>query len=133
MTTGARVVLTSVTVALLSAPAFAQKITYDMHLGADFSQLRTFSIQETPPADIKASQTTAYDSPIVRQNTNAAVAAQLEARGLRRDDLHPDVLVTTHRTFQTEYYGYGWPGWGYGYWAITGTVRTTSNRSSSAR
>jgi hypothetical protein len=36
-------------------------------------------------------------------------------RGLRRDDVRPDVYVTTHRTFQTEYYGYGWPGWGYGY------------------
>ena len=80
MTTGARIILVSVTVALLSAPAFAQKITYDMHRGADFSQLRTFSIQETPPADIKASHTTAYDSPIVRQNTKTAVAAQLEAR-----------------------------------------------------
>ena len=120
MTTGARVILVSATVALLSAPASAQKITYDMHRGTDFSQLRTFSIQETPPADIKASQTTAYDSPIVRQNTNAAVAAQLEARGLRRDDAHPDVFVTIHRTFQTEYYGYGWPGWGYGYWGHYG-------------
>jgi len=114
MTTVARIITVSTTVALLSAPAFAQKVTYDVHRGQDFSQLRTFSIKETPPADVKASKTTAYDSPIVRQNTNAAVATQLEARGLRRDDVHPDVYVTTHRTFETEYYGYGWPGWGYG-------------------
>ena len=116
----ARVIAVSTAVALLSAPALAQKVTYDTNRAADFSQVRTFSIKETPPADLKASQTTAYDSPIVRQNTNAAVAAQLEMRGLRRDDVHPDVYVTTHRTFQTEYYGYGWPGWGsgygYGYW-----------------
>jgi hypothetical protein len=111
----ARVVTVSTAVMLLSAPAFAQKVTYDTNRTADFSQVRTFSIKETPPADLKASQTTAYDSPIVRQNTYAAVAAQLEARGLRRDDAHPDVYVTTHRTFQTEYYGYGWPGYGYGY------------------
>ena len=111
----ARVITISTTVALLSAPAFAQKVTYDTNRSADFSQVRTFSIKETPPADLKASQTTAYDSPIVRQNTNAAVADQLKARGLRRDDARPDVYVTTHRTFQTEYYGYGWPGWGYGY------------------
>ena len=57
---------------------------------------------------------------IDRQNTNAAVAAELEARGLRRDDAHPDVYVTTHRKFVTEYYGYGWPGWGYGYWGHYG-------------
>ena len=111
----ARVITVSTAVALLSAPAFAQKVTYDKSRAADFSQVRTFSIRQTPPADPYASKTTAYDSPIVRQNTNAAVASQLEARGLRRDDVHPDVYVTTHRTFQTEYYGYGWPGWGYGY------------------
>jgi Domain of unknown function (DUF4136) len=115
----ARVITVSTAVALLSAPAFAQKVTYDTSRAADFSQVRTFSIRQTPPADPYASKTTAYDSPIVRQNTNAAVASQLEARGLRRDDVHPDVYVTTHRTFQTEYYGYGgpgWgPGWGYGY------------------
>ena len=115
MTSVARVITVSTAVMLLSAPAFAQKVTYDTNRTADFSQVRTFSIKETPPADLKASQTTAYDSPIVRQNTNAAVAAQLEMRGLRRDDVRPDVYVTTHRTFQTEYYGYGWPGWGYGY------------------
>jgi hypothetical protein len=124
MTSVARVITVSTAVMLLSAPAFAQKVTYDTNRAADFSQVRTFSIQETPPADLKASQTTAYDSPIVRQNTNSAVAAQLELRGLRRDDVHPDVYVTTHRTFQTEYYGYGWPGWGwgygYGYWGYGG-------------
>jgi|RhiMetdeSRZDD1v2_1073273.scaffolds.fasta_scaffold01076_6 uncharacterized protein DUF4136 len=111
----ARVITVSTAVALLSAPAFAQKVTYDTSRAADFSQVRTFSIRQTPPADPYASKTTAYDSPIVRQNTNAAVASQLEARGLRRDDVHPDVYVTTHRTFQTEYYGYGWPGWGPGW------------------
>src|SRR4030095_15965475 len=111
----ARVITVSTAVALLSAPAFAQKVTYDTSRAADFSQVRTFSIRQTPPADPYASKTTAYDSPIVRQNTNAAVASQLEARRLRRDDVHPDVYVTTHRTFQTEYYGYVWPGWGWGY------------------
>jgi hypothetical protein len=115
MATVSRIVTAGAVVALLYAPAFAQKVTYDIHRGADFSQLRTFSIKNTPPADVKASETTAYDSPIVRQNTNAAVAAQLQWRGMTRDDANPDVYVTTRRTFQTEYYAYGWPGWGYGY------------------
>ncbi len=116
MTSVARIVTLGAAVALLSAPALAQKVTYDIHRGQDFSQIRTFSIKETPPADAEAYKTTAYDSPIVRQNTNAAVAAQLQARGLRRDDEHPDVYVTTHRTFQTEYTSWGGPAWGYGYW-----------------
>jgi len=115
MTFFARIVAIGSAVAWLSAPALAQKVTYDIHRGADFSQLRTYSFKVGPPIDSEAYKTTAYDSPIVRQNTNAAVAAQLEARGLRRDDVHPDVYITTHRSFQTEYYGYGWPGWGYGY------------------
>jgi hypothetical protein len=115
MKTVARAVAVGATVALMCAPALAQKVTYDIRQNQDFSLLRTFSIKDTPPADPEASRTTIYDSPIVRQNTNAAVAAQLEARGLRRDDQHPDVYVMTHRTFQTEYVGYGWPGWGYGY------------------
>src|SRR6185369_400652 len=115
MTIVARIVIVGVAMAALSASALAQKVTHDTNRAADFSQIRTFSIKEGPPVDEVAYKTTAYDSPIVRQNTNAAVAAQLEARGLRRDDVHPDVYITTHRTFQTEYYGWGWPGWGYGY------------------
>src|SRR5678809_1446016 len=116
MTTLARIVTYSATVALLSsAPALAQKVTYDAVRNQIFSQLRTFSIKQTPPEAVKASRTTAYDSPIVKQNTDAAVAAQLQARGLTRDDVNPDVYVTTRRSFQTEYYGYGWPGGGYGY------------------
>jgi hypothetical protein len=120
MTTVARVITVSATVALLSAPAFAQNVAYEVGRGYDFSELRTFSIRETPPADVKASQSTAWDSPFDRLNTNAAVAAQLEARGLRRDDAHPEMYVTTHRRYETEFWGYGWPGWGYGYWGHYG-------------
>ena len=121
MTTVAHVITVSTTVALLSAPAFAQEVTYELRRGADFSELRTFSILETPPADVTASQPWwAYERAIDRQNTDAAVAAQLEARGFRRDDAHPDVYVTTHRTVQTEIWGYGWPGWGDDDWGHYG-------------
>ena len=115
MTSVARIVAIGSAVAMLSAPALAQKVTYDTNRTADFSQVRTYSFKEGPPIDAEAYKTTAYDSPIVRQNTNAAVAAQLDARGLRRDDAHPDVYITTRRSFQTEYQGWGSPGWGYGY------------------
>ena len=115
MTSVARIVAIGSAVAMLSAPALAQKVTYDTNRTADFSQVRTYSFKEGPPIDAEAYKTTAYDSPIVRQNTNAAVARQLEARGLRRDDAHPDVFITTRRSFQTEYQGWGSPGWGYGY------------------
>ncbi len=99
MTSVARIVAIGSAVAMLSAPALAQKVTYDTNRTADFSQVRTYSFKEGPPIDAEAYKTTAYDSPIVRQNTNAAVARQLEARGLRRDDAHPDVFITTRRSF----------------------------------
>ena len=121
MITVARVITVSTTVALLSAPAFAQEVTYELRRGADFSELRTFSIIETPPADVTASQPWwAYERAIDRQNTDAAVAAQLEARGFRRDDAHPDMYVTTHRTVQTKIWGYGWSGWGDDDWGHYG-------------
>jgi len=118
MTTAARVSSVITTVVLLSAPAFAQDVSYDVHPGQDFSQLRTFSIRETPP--VERADRTVWDSPFDRESTNAAVAAQLVARGLRRDNERPDVYVTTHREFQTEFWGYGYPGWDYGYWGHHG-------------
>jgi hypothetical protein len=135
MTTVVRVITVSTTVALLSAPALAQDVTYDVRRSQDFSALRTFSIQETPIQEtavkpwwrlatstgpLLASQRSPWDSPFDRESTNAAVAAQLEARGLRLDNERPDVYVTTHREFQTQFWGYGWPGWDYGYWGYRG-------------
>jgi Domain of unknown function (DUF4136) len=121
MTTVARVITVSTTVALLSAPVSAQKVTDNVQRSQNLSELRTFTITETPRANVTASQPWwAYKRAIDRQNTDAAVAAQLEARGFRRDDAHPDVYVTTHRTVQTEFWGYGWSGWGDDDWGDYG-------------
>ena len=121
MTTVGRVMTVSTTVALLSAAAFAQEVTYQVHRGHDVSELRTFTIAEPPRASVTASQPWwVYEREIDRQNTGAAVAAQLEARGFRRDDAHPDMYVTTHRTVQTEIWGYGWSGWGDDDWSHYG-------------
>jgi hypothetical protein len=122
---------------LLPVTAFAQKVTYDFGT-ADFSGLKTFAFKESPVEDATEA-TTAYDSPLVEQRTRAAIAAQLELRGMTRDDKNPDMYVTTQRTFKTEYevyapvdwglgYGYGW-GWGpyytgWGPWGGGGTWYT---------
>jgi len=106
--------------ALLPTAAFAQKITYDVGT-ADFSGLRTFAFRDNPEAQTTTEKTTAYDSPLVRERTHAAVAAQLEGRGLTRDDRHPDVFVTTRRSFKSEYTVYSPYSWGlnygYGWWS----------------
>jgi Domain of unknown function (DUF4136) len=106
---------------LVTTAALAQD-SYDYRRDLNFAGIRTFSFKPTPPMDPVASKTTTYDSPLVRERTNAAIAAQLESRGMRRNDEHPDVYIVSRRSFEMEYsyfgpYGYGWgpyAGIGYG-------------------
>lgn len=106
MRTVTRAMTFSTTLALLCTPVIAQERTFTM------TEIRT---------NVQPSQMPwAYEKSIDQQNTNAAVAAQLEARGFRRDDAHPDMYVTTHRTVRTEIWGYGWSGWGDDDWADYG-------------
>jgi hypothetical protein len=106
---------------LITTAALAQD-SYDYQRNVNFAGIRTFAFKATPPMDPVAAKTTTYDSPLVRERTNAAIAAQLESRGMRRVDENPDVYIVTRRTFEMEYsyigpYGYGWgpyAGIGYG-------------------
>ncbi len=104
--------------ALLPLAAAAQEVTYDYNASHDFSAVKTFAVRPERGED-ETEQTTTYDSPFVEARTYAAIAAQLESRGLKRDDSDPDVYVTTRRTFKTEYTMYSepswFPAWGYGY------------------
>ena len=121
MSTVARIITVSTIVALFGAPAVAQNVTYDVQRSQSLSGLRTFTMTEASRANVTASQPWwAHERAIDRENTDAAVAAQLEARGFRRDDAHPDLYVTTHRTVQTEFWGYGWSGWGDDDWGDYG-------------
>jgi len=102
-------------ISLGSMAALAQD-SYDYRRGVNFAGIRTFAFKETAPMAPEAYKTTTYDSPIQRERTQAAIAAQLEARGLRHDDQHPDVYIVTHRTYKTDYTYYGPYGWGGPYW-----------------
>jgi hypothetical protein len=99
---------------MLSAPALAQKVSYDFDASQDFTSLRTYSFSDSAAGEGDNGEST-YDSPFVRERTNDAIAAQLDARGLRRDDGRPDVRVTARRTFKNEYVSYPPTGWGWGY------------------
>jgi Domain of unknown function (DUF4136) len=94
-----------------STVALAQD-SYDYRRGANFSGIRTFAFKEGPPMAPDAYKTTTYDSPIQRERTQAAITSQLELRGLRRNDEHPDVYIVPRRTFKTDYTYYGPYGWG---------------------
>jgi hypothetical protein len=131
MNTIHRILIGVAVAALLPTAAFGQDITYDVGR-ADFHGLKTFAFKDSPADDRTTEATTAYDSPLVAERTQAAIAAQLAARGLRLDNDHPDMYVIAHRTFKTEYsvyangwgpgYGWGW-GWGWGpYYTGWGSV-----------
>src|SRR5215475_6235027 len=110
---------------LLPATALAQKVAYDYSRSENFRSVKTFAFKDTPPLDPYAAETTTYDSPFIAERTRAAIAAQLEARGLKQVKTNPDAWVTARRTFKTEQvlygpsgwgpYGWGWYGWGWGY------------------
>jgi len=100
MNTIHRILIGVAVAALLPTTAVGQNITYDIGR-ADFHGLKTFAFKDSPTDD--STTTTAYDSPLVRDRTHAAIAAQLEARGLRLNNDHPDTYVTARRTFKTEY------------------------------
>jgi hypothetical protein len=101
-------------IAIGSVAALAQD-SYDYRRGANFAGIRTFAFKATPPMAPEAYKTTTYDSPLQRERTYAAITAQLETRGMKRDDQNPDVYIVTHRTYKTDYTYY--PGWGGGpYW-----------------
>jgi Domain of unknown function (DUF4136) len=110
------------TAVLLAGPAAAQKVSYDVG-NTNFESLKTFAFKNSPVAN-STTDTSGYDSPLIAERTQEAIAAQLEARGLKRDDAHPDMYVSMRRTYKTNYstyvppewgMGYGW-GWGYGPW-----------------
>ena len=97
---------------LLPGLATAQSVTSDYAPTQDFSRLKTYSFKDVQRTD----------NPFVDERIAAAVAAQLGARGLTRDDGDPDVWVVVRQTFDTQpkYTIYGSP-WGYGYgWGYPG-------------
>src|SRR5262245_30133528 len=96
----------------LSSTALAQD-SYDVNRNANFAAIKTYAFKATPPMEPVAEKTTTYDSPLVRERTNAAIARELEIRGMRRDDHHPDAYTVTHRTNKVNYTYYGpYYGWG---------------------
>jgi hypothetical protein len=104
---------------LLPAAAMAQKVSYDYDRDQNFARLQTYAFKDIPTKETVTSETTTYDAPFVKERIQEAVASQLEARGMRRDNEHPDVYVVTRQTFETRqdytvYSPYGW-GWGYGW------------------
>jgi len=122
MKTMTRILIGLAVSALLPAAAMGQKVSYDYNRDADFSRLKTYAFKDSPTKKTTTADTTTYDNPLMHERIKEAVASQLEGRGLRRAEEHPDVYVITHQTFETQRnytvynpYGWGWGGYGWGW------------------
>lgn len=71
---------------LVASNAFAQKVTTDSVPGTDFSKYHTYSWGEGTPAQ----------DPITAQRIVAGIDAQLAAKGLKKVESGPDLLVLYH-------------------------------------
>jgi hypothetical protein len=71
---------------LLATNAFGQKVTTDSVPGTDWSKFHTYSWGEGTPAQ----------NPIVDQRIVAGIDAQLSAKGLKKVDADPDLVVVYH-------------------------------------
>ncbi len=121
-----RILALTLVAAALPAIAVAQKTTYDFDKTAPFAQFKSYSLQEGTPAG----------QPLIDKRIEAAIEAQLEARGFVRNDTAPDVVVTYHVAMKEEkdissfssapmYGGYGYR-WGGGWGTTTTDVRVRS-------
>ena len=120
--------LAAVAIALIAAPAQAQKVFIDYDETVDFAALETFSYEESAQPNLSD------DDPLMHKYLVGAIVAQLESAGLRQVDSDPDFYITYHAESETHYsvdtvsmsYGYGrgwrWGGSGY-YGPSTSTVR----------
>lgn len=100
------------------------QVTSDWDHTVNFSRYRTFDFREG----------TRISDSLIERRIDRGILSQLQAKGLRRDESSPDLLVYTHVRIsnqrQIDYntfgYGgwYGWGGWRTGGWGPTvATVR----------
>ena len=114
---------------LFSAAALAQKVSYDHRPGENFARLKTYAFRSGPAEQSATAQATTYDSELMDERIQSAVARELELRGLKLDVDNPDAYVTLRRNFRTDYIvyppaccGYGWPYYNYGWGPYYGYV-----------
>jgi hypothetical protein len=113
--------LTTLSLALISAGTSAQNVTWDYDKEADFTRYRTYTWVAG----------TNLDDRINHRRVMAAVDAQLATKGLRRVEANenPDMLVAYHASFdrdlQINASSFDTGGWG--------AYRFGSNRNGSAR
>jgi hypothetical protein len=117
MTTVAQVIAVSTTVALLSAPAFAQVQRSD-----DLSELRTFTIAET--RELMSPLLSRGGSTNVRSTGRTQKPRSLRSSKRGASGVMTPILICTSRLIEpsrrTDVWRYGWSGWGDDDWGHYG-------------
>jgi hypothetical protein len=123
-----------IALALVAAPAAAQKVYVDYDRSADIESYKTFAWGETPEASLSD------NNPLMHSRIKNGIEYYLVKGGLTEDVDNPDLYVTYHgeATEKVSYmtttvgyggyggYGYG-PGWGWDpYWGGVGGMSTTT-------
>ena len=117
--------------ALVAAPAMAQKITIDYAHDFDFAGLKTFQYVETKDSNVS--------NDLMAERVASMIIRELTEGGLTRVSENPDMYVTYHYTSEenTNYnttsmgyggyggYGMGWGGYG-GYGGMGGMGTSTT-------
>jgi len=104
--------------ALVAAPAMAQKVNIDYAHEFDFDSVKTFQYVDTAESNIKGNQ-------MMADRVTNMIKKELREGGLTEVQENPDIYVTYHFTTEdrTSYtttnfgyggYGGGWYGWGGG-------------------
>src|SRR5574341_1170619 len=78
-----RIVMSFCFLLLAGGSALAQEVRVDFDKGADFSKYKTFAWAKGAPAG----------NPLVHQRIVAGIEAQLMAKGLRKVESNPDIVV----------------------------------------
>lgn len=118
-----RTFVVALALTLLPVIAAAQKTTYDFDKTAPFASFKTYSVKDG----------TKTKNELIDKRLDAAIEAQMKAKGFTRNDSNPDVFVVYHIAFDEQkdissyssgpmYGGYGW-GWGGGWGTTTTDVR----------
>jgi len=77
---------------LAAGSALAQKVSVDFDKTADFSRYKTYAWVTGTPAE----------NPLVHQRIVLGIEAQLAAKGLRKAERNPDVVISYHAATDTQ-------------------------------
>lgn len=101
---------------IVAGSTLAQKVNVDFDKGTNFSTYKTFAWATGTPAE----------NPLVHQRIVAGIEAQLAAKGLRKVESNPDIVVVYHAATDTQVSVNTWGGGPFGGWRLGAGTATVN-------